>query len=285
MTLTFPEAVPAEVVPTPPTDNEIREQLVRIRSSPAFDAPDRAQRFLTYVIEEALQGRADRIKAYSVAIEVFGRDATFDAQNDPVVRIEAGRVRRALERYYLLAGQNNPILITMPKGGYVPVFTRFNEAVARQPGRPPRSTARFGEGRGRWLAVGALALATGGLLLVTWTGRDPLVTGGGQVSGRIPDMPTVVVVPFEDLTGSRNSALLARGLTDEVIGQMARFKEIAVIAGRPADLAGNGGVDEPRAGLPKLCSRGTRPLGRRQAAAYRAPGRPVGRNGGLGEQL
>ena len=245
--MTVPEPLPADVS-TPPTDSDIREQLVRIRSSPAFDAPDRAQRFLTYVIEEALQGRADRIKAYSVAIEVFGRDATFDAQNDPVVRIEAGRVRRALERYYLLAGQKDPILITMPKGGYVPVFTRFNEIAARQPGPPARATARFGERGAKWLAVGALALATGGILLAAWAGREPLVRGGGQVSGLTPDMPTVVVVPFEDLTGSRTSALLARGLTDEVVGQMARFKEIAVIAGKPADVGEE--MDPPRAGLP-----------------------------------
>ena len=73
---------------------------------------------------ETLSGRADRIKAYSIAVEVFGRGASFDPQSDPVVRIEAGRVRRALERYYLTAGSSDPIAITIPKGSYVPVFSR-----------------------------------------------------------------------------------------------------------------------------------------------------------------
>jgi len=72
---------------------------------------------LRYVVSETLDGRADRIKAYSIAIEVFKRDESFDAQADPVVRIEAARLRFALERYYLLAGSSDPILIDMPKGG------------------------------------------------------------------------------------------------------------------------------------------------------------------------
>ena len=76
---------------------DIRAAVERIVDSPDFTASDRARNFLRYVVEEALSGRADRIKAFSVAIEVFGRDETFDAQNDPVVRIEAGRLRRALE--------------------------------------------------------------------------------------------------------------------------------------------------------------------------------------------
>src|SRR4029078_11803140 len=109
-------------VATPPNEEAVRAQLNRIQASPDFDVPDRAHKFLGYVIDETLGDRAERIKAYSIALEVFGRDASFDAQADPVVRIEAGRVRRALERYYLTAGKTDPVLITIPKGGYVPHF-------------------------------------------------------------------------------------------------------------------------------------------------------------------
>ncbi|MDR6755270.1 TolB-like protein [Mycoplana sp. BE70] len=241
MSLAFPQSAPADVS-TPPTNSEIEDQLARIRSSSAFDAPDRAHKFLTYVVQEALQGRADRIKAYSIAIEVFGRDATFDAQNDPVVRIEAGRVRRALERYYLLAGQKDPILITMPKGGYVPVFTRFTGV---EPGTPAPRHERSWLGvrapKIPWSIVGIVALAIAGMALLAnlarWEFRSP---ESNPPASAVPDMPQVVVRPFEDLTGTRESAMIARGLTDEVIGQMARFKEISVIAGRPDD----GGVKE-----------------------------------------
>jgi hypothetical protein len=96
--------------------------------------PERNRKFLSYVVEEVLAGRADRIKAYSIAIEVFGRDASFDPQSDPVVRIEAGHVRRELERYYLTGGQRDPLLISIPTGGYVPTFTN------RDLGYEPRSS-------------------------------------------------------------------------------------------------------------------------------------------------
>ena len=88
---------------------------------PEFQLPERGRAFLRYIVEESLAGRAKRIKAYSIAIEVFGRDEGI-TPDDPVVRIEAARLRRALERYYLVAGQSDPIRIDIPKGSYVPVF-------------------------------------------------------------------------------------------------------------------------------------------------------------------
>jgi adenylate cyclase len=100
----------------------VRAQLQRILSSPEFDATERNGRFLAYVVEEALSGRSDRIKGYSVATSVFGRAEDFDPQLDPIVRIEAGRLRRSLERYYFTAGKDDPLRITIPKGSYAPSF-------------------------------------------------------------------------------------------------------------------------------------------------------------------
>ena len=107
--------------------SEIRAQLEQILTSTDFDVPERAHQFLNYIVTEALSGRADRIKAYTIAVEVFGRGVTFEPQSDPVVRIEAGRVRRGLERYYLTAGSSDPIVITIPKGSYAPAFSRRTE--------------------------------------------------------------------------------------------------------------------------------------------------------------
>lgn len=227
-------SMPPEDAFAPPLDGEIREQLGRIRASPAFDAPDRAQKFLCYVVEEALQGRADRIKAYSIALEVFGRNATFDAQNDPVVRIEAGRVRRALEHYYLLAGQRDSVLITIPKGGYVPAFTRFNETPSKAD-TPQSQTYASGFKIGHFglgLLSAALVLIVAGIWSIDKFGyRVFSEPEPNRAAETVPKMPRVVVAPFEDITGVPSSALLARGLTDEVTSQMARFKEIVVIAG------------------------------------------------------
>ena len=99
------------------TSADIRAELERVVASPQFEASERNRRFLVYVIEETLAGRAGRIKAYNIATDVFGRDANFDPQLDPVVRMEARRLRRSLEGFYLTEGKSSPLRIAMPKGG------------------------------------------------------------------------------------------------------------------------------------------------------------------------
>jgi adenylate cyclase len=102
--------------------DSLRDQLNRVLASPQFDASERNRRFLSYVVEKAIEGHPDRIKAYTIAIDVFGRAKDFDPQLDSIVRIEAGRLRRSLERYYLTEGANDPVRILIPRGSYVPVF-------------------------------------------------------------------------------------------------------------------------------------------------------------------
>ena len=104
------------------SEAQVRAELSRVLASPDFDASERNARFLTHVVEETLAGRASRIKAYSVATSVFGRDERFDPQLDSIVRIEAGRLRRSLERYYLTGGRDNSVRIEIPRGSYVPAF-------------------------------------------------------------------------------------------------------------------------------------------------------------------
>ncbi|NGO54654.1 hypothetical protein [Allomesorhizobium camelthorni] len=224
-----------------PGEVDIRAQLGRILSSPDFDVPDRARKLLTYVIEETIADRAVRLKAYSIATEVFGRAASFDAQSDPAVRIEASRVRRALERYYLIAGQDDPIVITIPKGGYVPVFTWSNQVSARVDAEVAEPVAPVRPRAPRWpFATTTLLILVSALAIGYWMLRDagtderrpavPLVT---EVAS--PDIPRLLVLPFEDLSHTPDATIIARGLTDEVIVQIAKFKEIVVLTGRPRE--------------------------------------------------
>ena len=108
-----PAELPAEAV---------REQLARILASPAFDVSERLKDFLSFVVEETLAGRQESLKGYTIATTVFRRGEDFDAGNDPIVSIEANKLRKALERYYLLDGVNDSIRIQIPKGAYVPIF-------------------------------------------------------------------------------------------------------------------------------------------------------------------
>ena len=111
-----------------------RAQLERIVASPAFAASAKRKAMLRFVVEETLAGRADRLKGYTIASAVFGRDETFDAQTDPVVRLEARRLRRDLDGYYASDGADDPLRITIPKGGYAVVFeTRDSGREADEP--------------------------------------------------------------------------------------------------------------------------------------------------------
>lgn len=104
------------------TNEDIWAQLNKILQNIEFKASDKQRQFLSYVVGESLEGRTSHIKGYTIAVEVYGRTETFDPQMDPIVRVEAGRLRRALDHYYFTAGSNDPLRITIPKGAYVPAF-------------------------------------------------------------------------------------------------------------------------------------------------------------------
>lgn len=110
----------------------VKDQLNRILSSKAFDQSPKMKELLSFVVEQTLIGNGDRLKQFTIATEVFDRDADFDHQADPIVRIQAGRVRRTLETYYLTEGVNDPIVLSIPKGRYSPLFTPQAPQAARQ---------------------------------------------------------------------------------------------------------------------------------------------------------
>jgi adenylate cyclase len=106
---------------------DVRAHLELLLHSPHFDGSARSREFLRYVVDEVLAGRAGYLKQSTIAVEVFGRRPDFDAVIDPIVRVQAGRLRRSLERYYLLCGDRDSIRIELPKGSYAPVFIENRE--------------------------------------------------------------------------------------------------------------------------------------------------------------
>ena len=148
---------------------------------------DRLKSFLRFVVEETLAGRADRLKAYTIALEVLGRDESFDPQNDPVVRMEAGKLRRRLERYYLGAGRDDPVRIEIPKGGYAPTFSLQPDAEGGRRGAAGadpsflvrRSLRRRADGRWAGSALAALVCSPSIRLAI----RGPAGRGRGRPPG------------------------------------------------------------------------------------------------------
>lgn len=101
---------------------QIEITLTRIYQSKRFSASPRQKEFLRYIVEETLMKRADRIKEYTIAMDVFERKVDNDLMGDSVVRTAANRLRLNLEAYFAEEGQSDPVHITVPKGGYTPQF-------------------------------------------------------------------------------------------------------------------------------------------------------------------
>lgn len=220
----------------PPCEDEIRAQLHRIITSTEFPNVGRGAAFLTFIVEEALAGRSSRIKGYTIALEVFKRDEKF-TQEDNVVRIQAGRLRRVLERYYLTAGQADPIRIDIPKGGYAPVFTWSAPALVEA----EHDSAASADGKERqvpvdqsgwipeWRTVSGIAAAAvivvGAAYWISTRSAFAPIDGAGTVG---PDEPTLIIAPFADLGDGPDSKLYAMGFTEELLTTLPRFKEIKV---------------------------------------------------------
>lgn len=108
----------------------VREALARVLEADELRPSPQLSNILRFVVEATLDGRQDAIKGYTIAVEALGRDPSFDPQADPIVRVEATRLRRALERYYAGAGTNDDIEIMVPRGSYVPQFRLRREGAA-----------------------------------------------------------------------------------------------------------------------------------------------------------
>jgi adenylate cyclase len=143
-----PAALPKTATPGPlrrgraPGARVVRRQLEQVLKSEDFDASRRSREFLRFVVEEALCGRGETLSQAAIATQVFGRKDDFDPVVDPIVRIQAGRLRRSLERYYLRSGWEDPVRIELPKGTYVPAF----RAPAGESPAPAPADARTSSG-------------------------------------------------------------------------------------------------------------------------------------------
>jgi serine/threonine-protein kinase len=105
-----------------------REQLERILASTTFRQVDRLKRFLNFIVCEAIAGRGDQLKEYVIGVQVFDKESSFDPRADPIVRVQARRLRARLLRYYREEGRAGELVIELPKGGYAPTLKRPESA-------------------------------------------------------------------------------------------------------------------------------------------------------------
>jgi TolB-like protein len=182
--------------PHRPAEPAIREQLERILASAQFTGAESARKLLRFLVEETLAGAANRLKEYTLATDVFGRDASFDPRTNPAVRVEASRLRRRLEYYYLTLGRDDPVLIELPRGTYVPAFLPHADVLHL---REDLARARAGHGPNGTTASLVAPPSAG---------------------------PSIVVLPFENLGGA--DPAFCDGITVEIVTALSRFRELRV---------------------------------------------------------
>jgi len=222
----------------------IKAALDDVLSWPEMVRSPQLAHFLRYIVEAKLEGREAAIKAYSIAVDVFGRPADFDPQADPIVRVQARRLRALLEQYYQDGRMPHGVRIELPVGRYVPRFELTDadevtpEAIptAQAPAVAPVATLpsrRFGSG----LLIGAFfASALASLAYLFW--GQPLPPGLDMPP---PRKPVVTVVDFQNLAGEDGKSVVG-DVALALVSDLDRFDDIDVAYGsadpKGADPAG-----------------------------------------------
>jgi tetratricopeptide (TPR) repeat protein len=222
-----PMTADSETVRDLPSPDEIRRAVDRVVVSEVFSRSPQLAAFLRFVVEAVLHNRQDRIKAYTIGVEVLRRDPKFDPQIDPIVRVEATRLRRAIERYYAGPGANDPLLIDLPRGSYVPTFRYREPDVAAVP--PIAGLTTVTRMRPKTIAVcvaGALAAIVAAVVAVQLGGLRVPFGGGALPPGN--GMPTVMIETPRVL-GAPPAGVPADLLHVKINDAFARFDTINVV--------------------------------------------------------
>ena len=118
-----------------PDPTALRETLDRMLESETFARSERARKLLRYLVEQEQAGKADRLKGFAIAVDVFDKVSDFDSSADAQVRVQAGRLRELLQQYFASEGANEPIRIAIPRGSYVPSYSLAPDLAPAPPAR------------------------------------------------------------------------------------------------------------------------------------------------------
>lgn len=218
-----------------PDRTQIDVFLARVQAAPSLVSAPSLRALLVYLVEATLSGEAERLKGYAIGVDVFQRGPDFDPQTDPIVRVQAGRLRKALEQYYATEGARDELRFELPKGAYRVAFLSTRSQTPRMSYGRPRHWRLAG------IVLGVLMVLVGAVAGIVALNRAELMTGAGQPGANpalMPSLPdtqiTIAVLPLADQTqdtthGDANAAL-ARQLTGELSAALARVTSFWVVA-------------------------------------------------------
>ena len=188
------------------SDEQVRAALDRVLAAPEFVNATRLSRFLRFAVEKSLAGGGAELKEYLLGVEVFDRGQDFDPRLDPIVRVEAGRLRGKLQEYYEGGGHVDPVRIVFRKGSYAPSFEAAAPAAI-----PPTKTPQL-----KWIAAAALVIAMAAAALY-------LIRSGTSAGAEVV---TIAAIPSSD----SGNAEFADGPTEAVSMELSKNPGIRVVA-------------------------------------------------------
>ncbi|KKC32208.1 hypothetical protein WH91_15730 [Devosia psychrophila] len=204
------------------------EQLLRW---PEIARSPQLSRFLEYIVQRSLAGQEQSIKAYSIAVDVFGRGPDFDPQADPIVRVQARRLRSLLDDYYRGPGLQDALQIRLPIGRYIPDFVVAEteaasiEPVLFQVARASQNAPalRVGPTVSLYvLAVIVLGAAMATYALSTWGPRQQMAVASIGALQR----PTINIVEFQNLAADVQPPPQVAGLAIELVTDLEQFENV-----------------------------------------------------------
>ena len=227
-----------------PSTSEAHAALERILASRCFQQAGRASDFLRFVVEQTLAGNGQRLKGYTIGVEVFGRPADFDAQSDALVRVEAGRLRRRLVEYYAGEGSADPVRIELPRGTYAAeyCFTFADKETVAAPTPPPVANAAHVSLPWRRAAFGLALLLVAAVGVMAWQQlamRETQRELASLEQPQQPEWPRIVVVPFENLSADAELDAFAASMTEEIMVRLGDLPFV-VIASRASWYSSSG---------------------------------------------
>jgi len=196
----------------------VQSALEKILASGTLAPSQQLCRLLKFVVDQENGGEGDQLKEYLIGVEVFRKDESFDPRIDPVVRTEARRLRNKLVEYYASEGLTDSIVIELPKGSYRPVFRPRSVATGTSSKLPAVSRIH-----GKLLAAGVVLALGGGA--VYW-----LSTRGTPPDRDHTSLPSIAVLPLENLSADAEQEYFSDGLTDELITDLAKLRGLRVIS-------------------------------------------------------
>jgi TolB-like protein len=194
--------------------DEVRAQIERILCSQTLSGSDQLKRLLRLVVERTLNGQPELLKEYSLGLDVFQRPPDYDPKVDPIVRVQAGRLRSKLIEYYASEGAHDSLVIRIPKGAYVPVFDARDAAAPALDMKSRRQRV--------WLAAAGLA-ALVVVLVVSRAARD-------SITVPVDIHRSVAVLPLQIFSESGSRGHIADQVAEVLTTELAKNKQLRVLS-------------------------------------------------------